>query len=379
MTCEQVFHQNLFLGLIADAKRAVPSEIPTDRDSASDILACTIARLPAMGTFHSPRMNLTAWCKDVDTRPRLSGSPFVKMLMRSETIVVSANVLQRPFQVCRISDHIGREQLLNCSDEAFDAAVWPRTPGVRALMPDAQELQSPTQISRAEDGFIIRAHEPRSAIAPNGLCDVLHEPDARLIRQPLQPQTGPARMVHDCDRQVLTTRVVSGDQQIHAPDQVARQGMGHAVFQLATGFQNEIRMPTERTGHIRFAHRHPAAHRKAPVEVMGNQAASRLRHQRFQPDDFSAHPCGFGMGTEAVDGLTAVSIPSMPSAAQPQAASQEKPQSCTVMKQPSQDYHRVHLAHNVSRTETFSVFVRRQFVNQLPMIVRNTMPPITVL
>lgn len=73
-------------------------------------------------------------------------------------------------------------------------------------------------------------------------------------------------------------------------------GSRDAMFQLPSGFQNQIVVLLQRSGNVAFPDRHLSSTCPPPVEVMRNRPAPSVRHDRFQADHFVFDPRGLGLG-----------------------------------------------------------------------------------
>lgn len=120
------------------------------------------------------------------------------------------------------------------------------------------------------------------------------------MREPLQSEAGPTRMIEDGQRQMRLALPIRLDQEIAAPHPIARDPSWDSVFQFPSSMENLILMSSNPVRNIGLAHRHLSAYSPPPIEVMRNRSAACLRHKRLEANDFLQHPCGFRLGEDPV-------------------------------------------------------------------------------
>src|SRR5690554_807484 len=85
-----------------------------------------------------------------------------------------------------------------------------------------------------------------------------------------------------------------GLRKINSPDPVFWLGLELAVADSVPGLSNLVAMLLNDTTDIGFSHRHLAPFGMKPIKCIGNLAATVMRHQRFQANDFLLDPVGLG-------------------------------------------------------------------------------------
>ena len=136
--------------------------------------------------------------------------------------------------------------------------------------------------------------------------------ERRFIRQLLQAQTGPTRMIEDGQRQMRVPLSIRLHQQIAAPNPISRHRSRHTMFQLSSGFKNQIVVLLQRSGNVAFSDRHLSSTCPAPVEVMRNGATARVRHQGLQPNNLIPNPFRLGLSEDPVWWCRTRTSPSRP-------------------------------------------------------------------
>ena len=241
-----------------------------------------------------PATALARGRKHIDPRPDLGGRAPVQMLMRPEVVVDCSRVHQRPVKRGSIFDRVLKEQPFYRADEPLDAAVLPGAARFAVLQTNPHTCQRQTKRPRSEHRLVIRAQHARAAILTTGGDQIVPDRPRRLVRQPLDTQAGPAGMIDDRQRQMWATRRIGLGQQVHPPDQIARHRTRHAMLQFSAQTQDGVLLPSDRLGDVGFADGHLPTDRESPVEGVHDRAAARLRHQRFQPNEFTTNPFRLG-------------------------------------------------------------------------------------
>jgi len=290
--------------------------------------------------------------EDIHAHPHFSRSAALEVMMGSEMVVAGPDLAQCAIELIGVAHGSLREHGFHGADEALDSSILPGTAGINALRADAQEPQRQAESPRGEDRFVIGPHPSRRVVSPTGLDQVPQHRQGRLVGQPLQPQAGAAGMIQDRQHQMLSPLPVGLDQQIHTPDEVAWHRPRRGVFELPARKEDGIVMPPDRVRDIGFADSHLFADGEAAVKEMRDGAAARVRHKRFEADDFAPDPRGFRVSAEATRWSAGPdALPAGTSTEAPEPASHEEPESCALENQPSQHQHRVHLIRRVPRAD----------------------------
>lgn len=88
------------------------------------------------------------------------------------------------------------------------------------------------------------------------------------------------------------------DQEVAAPDAIARHRAWDTMFELSPSVQDLILLFAAGVRPIGFTHGHLPLVLPPPVEVMRNRPAARLRHERFEVNDFLLHPLRLRLGED---------------------------------------------------------------------------------
>jgi len=100
-------------------------------------------------------------------------------------------------------------------------------------------------------------------------------------------------MIDDRNRQMPVAMLIRLRQQITAPDAIEGDRTRHAMLQCPSCAEELILVCSAGVCDVGLAHRHLSACGPAPIEMMGNRSAARLRHEGFQVKDFLLHPARF--------------------------------------------------------------------------------------
>lgn len=241
-----------------------------------------------------PAMTRASGCEDIDPRPDFSGRTALEMLMGPEMIVDRSDMLQGSITRGGIVNGVLPKQPLHRADEPLDAAVLPGASRLAVLQTNPLEAQEQTKAARSEDGFVISTQPRRESIRPHHGRQLMPYRPCRLVRQPLQPQAGSARMIYDGQYDMPATVGIGLGQQVHAPDQIAGNGPGHSMFQCSSQAQDGVLLSSDRVGHVGFADGHFTTDRESPVEVVHDRAAACVGHEGFEPNELTTNPFRFG-------------------------------------------------------------------------------------
>ena len=169
-----------------------------------------------------PASALTGRREDIDPCPDFRGRAALEMLMGPEMIVDASRVGQGSIQRQSVLDGVLKEQPFDGPNETFDAAVLPGASGVAVLQTNAHAPQGQTKQPRREHRFVISAQESWAAVVTTRCDEVAPDRQRRLICHSLHAQTSAAGMIYDGQDDVLAANRIRLHQQIHAPDQIAR-------------------------------------------------------------------------------------------------------------------------------------------------------------
>jgi len=80
------------------------------------------------------------------------------------------------------------------------------------------------------------------------------------------------------------------------------------MFELSPSVQDLILLLATDIRHIGLADRHASPGFPASIEVVRNRATARLRHERFQADDFFLDPLWLGLGEDFPRGRCGITM-----------------------------------------------------------------------
>src|SRR3989338_7738937 len=93
-----------------------------------------------------------------------------------------------------------------------------------------------------------------------------------------------------------TTTHVGFAGEVYSPDEVAREIFGFGVFEVSAQDLDFVIVPLQYLMDVGFAYSDFAGGGKAAVADVGDAAASGLRHEGFETDDFGFEPFRFLLG-----------------------------------------------------------------------------------
>ena len=172
--------------------------------------------------------------EDIHACPDFRGRATLEMLMRPEMIVDAARVGQGSIQRHSILNGVLEEQPFDGPDETFDAAVLPGASRIAVLQANPYVPQGQAKRLRGEHRFVVGAQESRAAVMTTRRDEVAPDRQRRLICHSLHSQTGATGMVQDGQGDMPAAVGIGFRQQIHAPDQVTRDGARDARLEIVT-------------------------------------------------------------------------------------------------------------------------------------------------
>ena len=172
--------------------------------------------------------------EDVHAGPDFGRRAALEMLMRTKVIVEASCVGQGSIQRHSVLNGMPEEQPFDGPDETFDAAVLPGASRIAVLQANPYVPQGQAKRLRGEHRFVVGAQESWAAVMTTRRDEVAPDRQRRLICHSLHSQTGATGMVQDGQGDMPAAVGIGFRQQIHAPDQVTRDGARDARLEIVT-------------------------------------------------------------------------------------------------------------------------------------------------